>query len=518
MNRRDFIQRLAGTGIVLPFAFGYPRVRAFAKSPAGSPFMKLMGADSDKVLVLIRLAGGNDGLNTLVPFTNSIYYQARKQGTADDLSVPANDVVRITGSETLGLHPQLAPMKELFTEGKVSVVQNVGYEGQNLSHFRSTDIWLSGSDASVYDTSGWYARYLETIYPDYPAVLPADPFAIELGTYLSTTLIGQENNMGVAIADLSYVPGQPDPDPVAGTNAGIEEAYVREVARQSNIFSNAIIGAAAKQSTNKVAYPANNPLANGLAGISRLIAAGLGTKMYIINVGGYDTHTNQLTAQGNLHKSFADAILAFQRDLEAFGTDGRVSTMTISEFGRRVESNGTGTDHGSAAPLFVIGSGVRGGFIGNDPNLSDLDTRGNVKMQHDFRQVYASVLGQWYGASSAEITPGALPRHFDQLPIFKELPSSSAPIADRARAAFVLGQNYPNPAMSATVIPISGMLAASGGRLAVYGSGGRLVHEQPVAPGQSAITLDTRAFAAGAYVYELVSDGVKDAKRMTVVR
>ena len=118
---------------------------------------------------------------TLVPFTDPEYYRARKQGSEDDLSIAASQVVRVSGSETLGLHPRLAPLKPLFDEGKVSVVQSVGYEGQNLSHFRSTDIWLSGSDASVYDTSGWYARYLETIHPEYPGVLPADPFAIELG-------------------------------------------------------------------------------------------------------------------------------------------------------------------------------------------------------------------------------------------------------------------------------------------------------------------------------------------------
>lgn len=516
MKRRDFIQRLAGTGIVLPFALGYPRVRAFAKSPAGSPFMKLMGAESDRVLVLIRLAGGNDGLNTLVPFTSAEYYRLRKQGTADDLSIAAEQVVRIGGHETLGLHPSLAPLNTLFNEKKISVVQNVGYEGQNQSHFRSTDIWLSGSDATVYDNSGWYARYLETIHPDYPELLPAEPFAIELGTYLSTTLIGREQNMGVAVSDLSYVPGQPDPDPVADSHAGVEEAYIREIARQSNIFSNAIIAAGTRQLQNKVTYPAQNTLATGLAAIARLIAAGLRTQMYIVNVAGYDTHGNQLTTQANLHKQFADAVLAFQRDLEGFAIDHRVATMTISEFGRRVESNGTGTDHGSAAPLFVIGSGVQGTFIGNDPNLSALEGRGNIAMQHDFRQVYASVLGQWFGASDTEITPGALPRRFEQLPIFKAV-SSSSPAHERARAMFSVGQNYPNPAINATVIPIGGMLA-SGATLSVYGTGGRIVHTQSVAPGLSAVTVDTRSLPPGTYVYELSSSGAKDARKMTVVR
>jgi uncharacterized protein (DUF1501 family) len=516
MKRRSFLQKLASTGIVLPIAMGFPRMRAFAKSPKGSPFMRLASSTNDHIMVLIRLAGGNDGLNTVVPYTNGDYYKARAQGTPDDISIAANAVTKLPGSNTLGLHPSLAPLAALYGEKKMTIVQNVGYPNQNLSHFRSTDIWLSGSDADVYDNAGWYAKYLEEKYPDYPDVLPNDPFAIEFGTYLSTTLIGDKGNMGIALADLSYIPGVPGVDPVRPTHAGDEEEYVRQIALQSNIFSNSIIAAALKQATNKVTYPdaAANPLAGALSGIAKLIAGGLGTQMYIVNVGNYDTHSGQLDQQAKLHKLFAEAVVPFQRDLEAFGLDDRVCMMTISEFGRRVESNGTGTDHGSASPLFVIGSGVLGGILGHDPDLGNLEGPGNLKMQYDFRQVYASVLGQWFGAEEDQIAPKALPRHFDQLPIFKTEGTVSVP--SETLATFQLGQNYPNPAATSTRIPVDGIAAGMDARLTLYDMNGRELLARPVAPGETSVELSARSLPSGTYVYELAAGGVRRTRTMIV--
>jgi len=515
MKRRSFLQKLASTGIVLPIAMGFPRMRAFASSPAGSPFMRLASSANDRIMILIRMAGGNDGLNTVVPYTNSDYYTARSHGTAENVAIDADAVVKLPGSGTLGLHPSLAPLLPLYAEGKMTIVQNVGYPNQNLSHFRSTDIWLSGSDADVYDNAGWYAKYLEEKYPEYPGVLPQDPFAIELGTYLSTTLIGEHGNMGVAFADLSYIPGLPGVDPVRPTHAGDEEEYVRQIARQSNIFSNAITTAYARQSSNMVPYPdaAANPLAGALAGIAKLIAGGLTTQMYIVNIGNYDTHSGQLAQQARLHGLFAEAVAAFQRDLEAFGLDERTCMMTISEFGRRVESNGSGTDHGSASPLMVIGTGVVGGIIGHDPDLGDLEGPGNLKPQYDFRQVYASVLGQWYDAPEEMIAPKALPRHFDQLPIFRV---DTVSVNEQTRAAFSLGQNYPNPAAGATRIPIDGITVGMDARFTLYDLNGRALLRRPVAPGEHAVDLDTRGLPSGGYIYELTAGGARHTRTMTV--
>ena len=219
MKRRIFLQKLAASGIILPVTMGFPRLRAYAKVPEGSQFMQLAAMNSDKITILLRLAGGNDGLNTVVPYTNSEYYKLRQSG---EVFIKPEEVLPLKGSSTMGLHPALAPLQTLYNENKVAIIQNVGYPNQNFSHFRSTDIWLSGTDANVYESSGWYGRFLEEVYPDYPDVLPKDPFAIELGTYLSSTLIGRHNNMGIAVGSLDYVPGQPDEDILANTNAGTE--------------------------------------------------------------------------------------------------------------------------------------------------------------------------------------------------------------------------------------------------------------------------------------------------------
>ncbi len=513
MKRRAFLQNIAATGIVLPIAMGFPSVRAFAKAPEGSPFARITAANKDRICIILRLAGGNDGLNTVIPYTNQDYYTARAEG---NIAIPAAQVVKLPDSNTLGLHPALAPLLPLYKEKKMTIVQNVGYANQNLSHFRSTDIWLSGSDADVYSNSGWFAKYLEQQYPDYPATLPNDPFAIELGTYLSTTLIGKNNNMGVAVGASDFIPGLPNNDPTAQTHAGDEEEYVRQIMRQTNIFINSIIAATLKQTTNKVAYPAGNQLADGLKAISRIIAAGLTTQMYIINIGGYDTHSDQLNGQNNLHKQLADAVLAFQRDLEAFGTDKKVCLMTISEFGRRIVSNGTGTDHGSAAPMFVIGTGVKGGIIGTDPVLTDVEGPGNLKMKYDFRQIYASLLGQWYGASEAEITPNALPRHFEQLPVFQT--TTAVDEFETDSSLLSLGQNYPNPAQTQTTIPMEGILSGMDAQFTLTAIDGQEIVSQKIMPGQKSVTLDTRQLPSGTYIYSLKAGKSRRSQTMVIER
>ncbi len=517
MKRRQFIQRLASTGIVLPIAFGFPRMRAFGQSPKGSPFMRLASAENDHVFVLIRLAGGNDGLNTVIPYANDLYYQARKAGTADNLSIASDEVLKLTGSDTMGLHPSFSPLVDLYNNDKLAIVQNVGYPGQNLSHFRSTDIWLSGSDYNVFDNAGWYAKYLESKYPDYPEVLPEAPFAIEFGTYLSTTLIGDDNNMGVAVGDLSYIPGLPGTDDLESTKAGEEEAYVREVIRQSNIFSNAILEAYVAGPDNTGRYTdASGNLGQGLAAVARMVAGGLTTKMFILNVGGYDTHTGQLVNHANLLSQLGNAIKEFQADLETLGIAERVCGGTISEFGRRVASNGTGTDHGSAAPMIFWGNGVLGGFIGNDPDLSDLEGPGNLKRQYDFRQLYASILGQWYGASDAEIEP-ALPREFEQIPIFQTTPSSVYQ-NDAVVAGFTLGQSHPNPASSRVSVPVAGVLGGMEARFSLYNPEGRELLAQPVNPGQTSVELDVSALPPGTYLYGLTSGPLRKTGKMVVRR
>lgn len=446
MDRRSFLRGLGCTAAALPVA-NAGGMRAWAHTLAASPFRRLRSAREERVLVVIRFFGGNDGLNTLVPYTDDRYYHARGRSTAYDLSVHEDVVVRLDGSATLGFHPSFAPIAELYNEGKVVAVQNVGYPEQNLSHFRSADIWFSGSDADRFETTGWYARYLEERYPAYPGVLPAAPFAVELNTALGITLVGRRAEMGITLDDLSYIPDRSEQSVAPWTRAGDEQRYILETERQSNRFMHAIADAEAAVPRNRVSYPGTGQLPTALARVARLIAADLPTQMYMITVDGFDTHDGHMPRHAWLLKYCADAVAAFQRDVEAFGVDGRVCVMTTSEFGRRVAPSGSGTDHGAAAPMFLIGRGVQGGIIGTDPNVEDLDDGGNLKMEHDFRQVYASVLGQWFGASDREIYEAALPRIFKQLPIFRSeqivAPDAAPDTALRAEAR--LEQTVPNP-------------------------------------------------------------------------
>jgi len=518
MQRRSFLKNLACASLLLPAMSGLPRMRAFAQTLHGSPFLRREAEGADGVMVIIRLFGGNDGLNTLVPYQDDRYYRARGRGTDLDLSIAPERVLRLHDTGTLGFHPAFAPMHELYMEGKMAIVQNVGYPDQDLSHFRSTDIWLSGSDADVYETSGWYARYLESRHPNYPDVLPDAPFAIEVDTYLGTSLMGRRGDMGIAVSDFSFIPDHPAQiDGDHATNAAIEERFVRETMRQSSIFLDAVAGAHRRAARNTVAYPGDSLLGGQLAAVARMIAGGLPTQLYVINVDGFDTHFDQQARHANLLGYIAGSMHAFQRDIEGLGVAHRVSMMTISEFGRRVASNGSGTDHGAAAPLFVIGQGVRGGIIGADPDLGDLDEAGNLRMQFDFRQIYASVLGQWLGATGAELEGDALPRGFEQLPIFQH---RSTTFTEAARSSpelrLTLSQNHPNPARTITTIEVGGIPPGGQGTLTLHDIGGRQVLRRAVGAEERSIALDVRDLPAGSYLYMLQAGAAQCSGRMVV--
>ena len=515
MKRRNFIQRLASTGIVLPIALGMPKLRAIAAAPEGSPFMKISGSNNDNIMILIRLVGGNDGLNTIIPYKDSNYYNLR---SSDSVAIAESEVIKLPDSTTLGMHPSFKPLLDLYKEGKMSIIENVAYPNQVLSHFRSTDIWLSASDYNIFENTGWYGKYLEAVHPDYPNVMPKDPFAIEFGQYLSTTCIGVNGNMGVAIQDTSYIPGQPDvTDTIAKTHAGDEEEYVRSIIQQSNVFLNSISDASKKVTANKVTYPTGSQLGASLASVVRLIASGMKTSMYIVNVGGYDTHSDQIQRHEVLLDDLAGCVLALQRDLEAFGLDKKVCAMTISEFGRRPASNGGGSDHGSAAPQFVFGTGVIGGIIGREPNLTDLDENKNIKMQYDFRQIYSSVLGQWYGASESQIQPKPLPRHFDQLPIFEKT-TTGVSVKDALAQGVNLGQNFPNPSSNGTIVPFDGIVNGIDATFVLNTMDGKVVFVSQLQPGQTSYKIDTKGLDAGNYIYSIKSGNITKSKVMTVVK
>lgn len=407
MKRRDFFKKVSPV-LALPVMIGATPLRAIARSPVLDPIFSAL-AGTDRVLVLIQLNGGNDGINTIVPLDQmSVYNSVRP-----DVALPESKVLKLSNS--VGIHPAMADVKNMFDNGQVGVVQGVSYPNPNQSHFRATDIWMSGSEYDQYLSSGWAGRYLTTEYPNYPEGYPntsmPDPPAIQIGGGLSLTFMGATGNAtGIALQDpqkfydiiSGKTTGQFAEPP--NTKPGNELRYLRQIESESQVYSTGI-KAAADKATNLVTYPTSNSLADSLKVVARLIAGGLKTKVYMVSLGGFDTHANQVETADHTQGSHAlllnkisTAVRAFYDDLTQLKVHDRVLSMTFSEFGRRVNSNASiGTDHGTSAPLFVFGTSVNPTIHGVNPSLTDL-TNQNLKMQFDYRQVYGSIVAQCTGA------------------------------------------------------------------------------------------------------------------------
>ena len=375
-------------------------------------------SDTDRVLVIVRLDGGNDGLNTVVHYQNDDYYHARPT-----LGIPANEARVNKLDDEHGFHPSLTGFKQLHDEGRFLTIQGVGYPNPDRSHFRSTDIWMTASDSNEFLSTGWLGRYLDAVNPDFPNTLPEHPLAIDIGPVLSLALIGKGGGMGIALRDprefssLVNLGNQIIDDNHVPTPAGFELDFIRQVNRESIQYSDEL-RTASDMGRNQAEYP-DTTLAGQLALIARLIAGGMQSRVYLVSQRGYDTHSNQLGRHETLMTDLNDAILAFQNDLTMLGLDKRVLGMTVSEFGRRVKENGSaGTDHGTSAPVFLFGSEVTPGLMGSDPNFRDVDGRGDFFHQYDFRQVYASVLNQWFNLPES-VSTGILPSATDLLPIIR---------------------------------------------------------------------------------------------------
>jgi uncharacterized protein (DUF1501 family) len=414
MNRRDFLKRAAPVTAV-PFTVNGLRLAAFGNEQPQTANPGA-GAALDRVLVLIQLSGGNDGLNTVIPLDQYAAYSNLRK----NIALPEDRVLRLTAST--GLHPAASGMKALYDSGRLCIVQGVSYPNPNFSHFRAMDIWLTASDYNQYLSSGWMGRYLDYEFPDSPSDYPndfmQDPPAIQIGSVVSQGFQGPSQSMAIAIQDpgafYQLVSGSSSggQDQPPDTPAGIELAFIREVAFQSVQYAGRVKMAADRAANKSALYPPSgqNALADQLKIVARLIAGGLKTRAYLLSMGGFDNHSNQVAASDTTTGTHATllgrlsaAMLAFQDDLEILGCDHRVLAMTFSEFGRRAASNSSlGTDHGTAAPLFLMGRAVRGGIVGAHPSLADLSS-GNLKMQIDFRSVYASVLTQWFGCGAAEM-------------------------------------------------------------------------------------------------------------------
>jgi len=384
------------------------------------------------ILVVLQLAGGNDGLNTVVPFADDAYHRARPR-----LALPADKILRL--DSYAGLNPKLTGLKSLFDEGHLAIVQGVGYPNPNRSHFRSTEIWQTASDVDRNESEGWLGRYFDNccagadptvgiaIGNEMPQAFAArQPTGVVFSRPEEFRFESSEDSGAEMSAEEKFYRqlNQPDEPGLAATDGGSIGAisgaassdlstidFLERTALDAQISSDKIL-AIARKSQSAVPYPASR-LGNSLSLIARLIGGGLTTRVYYVSQGGFDTHAGQQNAHDRLMGELNGALSAFAVDLRAQGNFDRVLLMTFSEFGRRVAENANGgTDHGTAAPMFVLGGRVKPGLFGSYPSLTSLDN-GDLRFSTDFRSVYGTVLETWLHAPSAAV----LGRRFPILPL-----------------------------------------------------------------------------------------------------
>jgi uncharacterized protein (DUF1501 family) len=394
IGRRDFLKNLGLVGAGTVAFSGIPMNQLLA-SPA---IAKMLASSGDRVLVVIRLKGGNDGLNTFVPVFDYGTYSTYRP----ILKIPTSNLLALNNKYSV---PNYASsLKSLWDAGKMKVIQNVGYSNQDLSHFVSTDIWDS-SDSTNSSNSGWLGRHLWNDNPDFLTNPPATPLAVQVGGDGNLLFFNQDNiNMAMNVLDPAVLYQIAQTGSLYNVNGNAACYYddqldFMKTMINSTYYQSESIHNAYNAGSNTATFPTG--LGESLSLVSRLIKGGLGTKIYMLTLDGFDTHANQDTRHPELLTELADSVKAFYDDLAVLGKDQNVLCMTFSEFGRTIYDNGSiGTDHGTAAPLMLFGPALNGnGFVGDDVNLTDLDQNYNLKHKVDFRQVYTSVLQDWMCAS-----------------------------------------------------------------------------------------------------------------------
>ena len=519
MNRRNFFRRTMPAAVTLPGLLNGFSFTAFGAA-ADDPLTSLMNsaASNDHVLVLIQLQGGNDGLNMVIPLDMyANYYNART-----NVAIPQSKVLRLNGTDETGLHPAMTELQTLYNSGKTSIVQSVGYANQDFSHFRSTDIWMSGDTTRQRSQSvktGWMGRYIESEYPGYPDLYAneemPDPLAIQISQMPTMTVQGPVISMGLSITDPTKVYEFTNPFhdyPYDQVNANRMLKYVRIISEKTKVYSDAI-KAGYLRANNMASYPESS-LAHQLKIVARLIKGGLKTRVYTVTIPGFDTHKTQVnpsdTTTGEhaqLLKSVSASIAAFQQDLELMELDDRVLGMTFSEFGRRIKSNASmGTDHGAAAPLLLFGKHVNSGVLGKSPEIpADIHVNMNISYQYDFRSIYASVLERWFCVKQPLLN-SILLENYQSLPLIS---GSVCGLADtieetnKESSALTL-KVYPNPYTTQTKIQFS----TTGGftmvqQLNMMGQVVKVLVRQDYAPGTYSVEVYDEKLPAGQYFIRL---------------
>ncbi len=572
MRRRNFLKRLP---VVAGASLSLNNIPVKVMSQH-SHFLRLAEhSTNDRVLIILQLHGGNDGLNMVIPAAQYDEYYFNRP----NIAIPARNSVRryieldstLPAADQVGLHPDMIGAKDLYDRGRLAVVQGVSYPNNNGSHFRGRDIWHMGGGFEDYYSSGWVGRYLQSTYADlgtYPDNFPnaemPDPLAIEMGSDVSL-VFHQEGNIPTSIS----LPGDPEGlanlvdslegfddqtiDPRGNPPTGLDDSpyseelkWILSLEDKTEDYAARLLEIFQAASDTNITYPETYPFAapggnlrNPLSGQLQIVAKlldgggagqGVKTKVFMLRMGGFDTHADQVesydpTLGAHAAKMYhiSSAMQAFQNDLKARGIEDRVLTITTSEFGRRVFSNGGfGTDHGDGAPMMIFGRGVRPGVYGTNPDMS----RNNVEMQHDYRQVYANILKDWLQVDETIISndilfgnfidgPNPQGGNYEPLPLaMEQITSTEGFFKDR----YKLNNAYPNPAHDHTVISFY-INATNNVKISIFDQKGRLVKlvlDERREPGEHQVKADLTDLDPGMYIYKIESGLLNDSKKLII--
>ncbi len=427
-SRRSFLRGLGITG-GMGMMLGHLPVNALSSSPLT---MLLDGANSDRILVMIRLQGGNDGLNTMIPLYDYDAYQSNRPQLAKSTA----ETIQLTNEHAL--NQNLDALLPLWNQGSMKIVNGVGYENHNLSHFRSTDIVTSASDADELVDSGWLGRHLTDCFPDFLTNPPEHPPAVQIAGGGSVLFSGGANsvdNYSLTVSspeqlfEIAQTGRLYDLDNLPECTYGEQLGFLRTVANTTFSYAE-VIKEKFDEGENSVSYEGS--LGQQLGLVARLIKGGLRTQFYVVTLGGFDTHANQEGDHDRLMRELSTAVDSFFSDLSQADRAEDVLAMTFSEFGRRLQQNASqGTDHGTASPTMLFGPSLNGnGIIGGNPDLNDLDANGNLKFSTDFRSIYATVLENWLCLDPAQVDE-LLFRNFERLDLGLQCQSvSTSPFVD----------------------------------------------------------------------------------------
>lgn len=414
MKRRNFIKLSAGAGALALFPFEAKSVMSRLGAVSNCDF-------DNRKLVLLNLDGGNDGFNTLIPIAQyDIYSNLRptvKVPDSGSLSYIPLDTT-VSDDQLIGLNPAMSEFKALYDQGFLRVIQGVGYPNQNKSHFASTDLYLTGNDGNSLDngaTTGWIGRFMERHYDDlvnenYPLALQMGSVSASLGFHgiehrgMSLNITNQDPSGFYSV--LNGLAGEA-PTNIPNSDFGIEMDYIIETDRLANIYAETV-SASFNAGSNAETYP-DTDLADQLKTVARMIKGGIETKVFMVRIGGFDTHNEQVETDGSvlgkhhtLLETVSQAVDAFMKDIESLGIADQVVGVTYSEFGRKARENGNlGTDHGEVAPMFIFGKTVKGGISGVVPDMDEATENNNYQVesvQYDYRTVFANALQSFMGA------------------------------------------------------------------------------------------------------------------------